>query len=190
MQIPNLFLPHARAIEPPLKRDVVRELLAPFGVRVRWRRRPLPEPQVETLEEVVNSKLDAVKDLRGYVLVEDSGLFIPSLHGFPGVYSAHILKVWGFDPILELLERRNRRAYFRTVAGLRKGNRRWMFAGEVDGEIAPQPRGHEGFGYDPIFVPTGSLRTFGETPPEGKNELSHRARAVRKVGEFLSGRKG
>ncbi len=144
----------------PGKFREVRDILAPCGVRTRWVRRILPEPQAEDLAEVVAAKLDATSDLSGYVLVEDSGLFIPSLNGFPGVYSAHILKLWGFDPILELLERRNRRAYFRTVAGLRKGNRRWMFAGEVDGEIAPQPRGHEGFGYDPIFVPTGSLRTF------------------------------
>ena len=173
----------------PGKFREVRDLLAPFGVRARWRRRTLPEPQAETLEEVVLSKLAAVQDLRGYVLVEDSGLFIPSLHGFPGVYSAHFLKTWKFGPILELLERRNRRAYFRTVAGLKRGSRRWTFVGEVVGHIAERPRGRHGFGYDPIFVPEGSHRTFGETPPEQKNELSHRARAIRQVGELLGPRR-
>lgn len=173
----------------PGKVREVRGLLAPFGIRTRWRRRALPEPQADTLEEVVLSKLAAVKDLRGYVLVEDSGLFIPSLQGFPGVYSAHFLKTWRFGPLLELLERRNRRAVFRTVAGLQRGRQRWTFVGEVAGRIAETPRGHEGFGYDPIFVPDGGTRTFAELPGVEKNELSHRARAIRQVGELLDKRR-
>lgn len=169
----------------PGKVREVRELLEPFGVRTHWRRRALPEPQAETLEEVVRSKLSAVRDLSGFVLVEDSGLFIPSLGGFPGVYSAHFLQTWKFGPILELLEKRSRRAYFRTVAGLQRGSRRWVFVGEVHGRIADRPRGRHGFGYDPIFVPNGGRRTFAETPSVEKNALSHRARAIRKVGELL-----
>ncbi len=169
----------------PGKFREVRELLAPFGVRTRWRRRVLPEPQAETLEAVVLAKLAAVRDISGYVLVEDSGLFIPSLKGFPGVYSAHFLKAWKFGPILELLEHRGRRAYFRTVAGLQRGNRRWTSLGEVRGHIAEHPRGRRGFGYDPIFIPEGETRTFGEISAEEKNENSHRARAVRQVGELL-----
>jgi len=169
----------------PGKAREVRHLLAEYGVKVAWRRRTLPEPQAEGLEEVVAAKLDSVRDIPGYVLVEDSGLFIPSLGGFPGVYSAHFLKLWGFGPILELLRHRDRHAYFRTVAGLQRGNRRWWFEGDVRGRIAPSPRGKQGFGYDPIFVPRGWSVTFAEAPLEKKNELSHRARAVRKVGEHL-----
>lgn len=169
----------------PGKFREVRGLLAPFGVRVRWKRRGLPEPQADSLEEVVAAKLDAVQDLRGYVLVEDSGLFIPSLNGFPGVYSAHFLKTWRFDPILELLRHRDRAAVFRTVAGLQRGRRRWTFTGEVKGSIAPRPRGRNGFGYDPIFIPSGGTRTFAELPTAEKNALSHRARAVVQVGQLL-----
>jgi len=169
----------------PGKVREVRGLLAPYGVRVHWRRRSLPEPQAETLEEVVAAKLAAVRDLPGYVLVEDSGLFVPSLNGFPGVYSAHFLKLWKFGPLLRLLEHRDRSASFRTVAGLQRGRRRWMFVGEVVGSIAPRPRGRNGFGYDPIFIPKGGRRTFAEIPTEEKNELSHRARAVVQVGDLL-----
>jgi XTP/dITP diphosphohydrolase len=172
----------------PGKVREVRNVLRPFGLRVRWVRRDLPEPQADSLEEVVVAKLEAVRDLPGYVLVEDSGLFIPSLHGFPGVYSAHFLGTWGFGPILELLRRRSRRAYFRTVAGLRRGSRTWTFVGEVRGEIAPRARGRGGFGYDPIFIPEGWNRTFAQVPDSEKDAISHRARAVRKVGEFLSPR--
>ena len=163
----------------------VRDVLRPFGLRVRWVRRTLPEPQADELEAVVGAKLDAVRDLRGYVLVEDSGLFIPSLGGFPGVYSAHFLKIWKFGPIFELLRRRPRRAYFRTVAGLQWGRQRGTFVGEVRGRIAPRPRGRRGFGYDPIFIPDRWTRTFAEGPRRAKNEISHRARAVRQVGDFL-----
>ena len=172
----------------PGKFREVQNLLTPFGVRTRWRRRTLPEPQAETLEEVVVAKLAAVRDLPGYVLVEDSGLFIPSLRGFPGVYSAHFLKTWKFGPLLELLRLRDRRAYFRTVAGLKRGHRKWTFVGEVQGRIAERPRGRQGFGYDPIFIPEGGFRTFGEIPAAEKNELSHRALAIRQVGELLRSR--
>jgi len=172
----------------PGKFREVQSVLAPFEVRTRWRRRTLPEPQADTLEEVVAAKLAAVRDIPGYVLVEDSGLFISSLNGFPGVYSAHFLKTWKFGPILELLEHRARTASFRTVAGLQRGRRRWMFTGEVTGSIANRPRGRNGFGYDPIFVPKGYTRTFAELPTDLKNALSHRGRAVVQVGEMLRAR--
>jgi XTP/dITP diphosphohydrolase len=170
----------------PGKLREVRNVLAPFGLSVRWLRRELPEPQAASLEEVVAAKLEAVRDVRGLVLVEDSGLFIPALNGFPGVYSAHFLETWGFGPMFELLERRPRKAYFRTVAGLRQGRRTWTFGGEVHGSIAPRARGKGGFGYDPIFLPLGWTRTFAQVPPAEKDAISHRARAVRKVGEFLA----
>lgn len=172
----------------PGKAREVRRVLRPFGLRTRWVRCELPEPQVETLAEVVRAKLAAVADLPGYVLVEDSGLFIPSLKGFPGVYSAHFLRLWKFDPIFELLRHRDRHAFFRTVAGLQKGRHQRLFVGEVWGTIARAPAGTNGFGYDPIFVPKGWDRTFAQVPPDEKNAISHRARAFRKVGRaFVRG---
>ena len=173
----------------PGKAREVRDVLARHGIRTRWVRRTLPEPQAETLEEVVRAKLDAVADLPGYVLVEDSGLFVPSLRGFPGVYSAHFLRIWKFGPLFELLRRRDRTAYFRTVAGVRRGRQRWTFVGEVHGAIARRAIGRHGFGYDPIFVPTGWDRTFGQGSADEKNAISHRAAAMRKVGAFLEGRR-
>ncbi len=170
----------------PGKFREARAVLRPYGVELAWRRRSLPEPQADSLAEVARAKIDGVRGLAGYVLVEDSGLFIPSLNGFPGVYSAHFLTTWGFGPVLELLRHRDRRAYFRTVAALGRNDRRWTFVGEVRGTIAPRPRGRNGFGYDPIFVPEGWERTFAEAPAEAKNRISHRARALRKAGRFLA----
>ncbi len=172
----------------PGKVREVRSVLAPYGVSVRWLRRTLTEPQATTLAEVAGHKLEAVRRPARYVLVEDSGLFVPSLKGFPGVYSAHFLKIWGFPPLLELLRRRDRRAVFRTVAGLARGKERWTFSGEVRGTIAWAPAGSHGFGYDPIFVPEGFTRTMAELSPEVKDSISHRARAMHKVGRFLATR--
>jgi XTP/dITP diphosphohydrolase len=167
----------------PGKVREVREILAPYGLPVRWKRRELPEPQADRIEEVVRAKLDAVTDVPGPVMVEDSGLFIPALGGFPGVYSAHILRIWKFRPILELMRTRPRAAYYRSVVGVQRGGRRWVFEGKVAGSIAARPAGTGGFGYDPIFVPSGWRRTFAQGTPEEKNAVSHRGRAVRQVGE-------
>jgi XTP/dITP diphosphohydrolase len=172
----------------PGKVPEVRAILRPYGVAVRWRKRAFTEPQAERLEEVVASKLAAVDNIGGTVLVEDSGLFIPSLQGFPGVYSAHFLEIWGLGPVLELLRHRRRAAFYRAVAGVREGRRTRMFVGEVHGTIARRPAGHGGFGYDPIFVPRGWERTFAEVPPAEKDAISHRGRAVRQVGEYLAAR--
>ena len=88
--------------------------------------------------------------------------------------------------MFELLRTRSRGAYFQTVAGLRKGGKTWTFSGEVPGSIAPRARGKGGFGYDPIFIPRGWDRTFAQGSDDEKNAISHRARATRKVGEFLA----
>jgi XTP/dITP diphosphohydrolase len=165
-----------------------RALLAPYGVRLSWVRRSLPELQADDLAEVARYKAALVRHRRGWVLVEDSGLFVASLHGFPGVYSAHFLSLWGFPPLLELLRRRSRAATFRCVAVLRRDATSRVFVGEVRGAIARRPAGRRGFGYDPIFVPEGHRVTFAELPARAKNALSHRARAMRQVGEYLATR--
>ncbi len=171
----------------PSKFREVRALLAPFGLRVRRLNRTLPEPQAERLEEVVRAKLAALPADRLPVVVEDAGLFIDSLHGFPGVYSAHFYRRWEFPFILELLRRRPRTAAFRAVAGVRTRRGVYLFSGACRGEIVRRPRGHLGFGFDPIFRPLGSRRTFAEMDVSEKNRFSHRARAFRKAARFLAG---
>ena len=172
----------------PGKVREIRALLRPHGIEVRPVRRRLPELQAERLETVVGSKLDAVDNLDGTVLVEDSGLFITALGGFPGVYSAFVLKTLGCVRVAKLLGDQPRGAVFRTVAGLREGTRRTLFTGEANGRIAGQPRGAGGFGFDPIFVPAGSRITFAEMAPTEKNRHSHRARAMEALVRHLERR--
>jgi XTP/dITP diphosphohydrolase len=169
----------------PGKFREVREVLGQFGIAVSWSRRELPEPQADDLASVVRAKLGAIPRGPRRVLVEDSGLFIPSLGGFPGVYSAYVYRTIGLPGLLRLLQHRSRAARFVTVAGVREGGRAWLVEGVSRGSIAPRVVGRGGFGYDPIFVPEGESRTFAQMVPEEKNRFSHRGRALRRVGRRL-----
>ncbi len=162
----------------------VRTILAEYDVGVRWRRASLPEIQAARLDDVVRAKLGAASRPGRYVLVEDSGLFLPALRGFPGVYSAYALQTIGLEGVLRLVGS-DRRARFQTVAGLSYGGRQWLRSGACEGRLAKRPVGDHGFGYDPIFVPAGHRQTFGQMRPTEKNELSHRAHAIRRIGRLI-----
>ncbi len=172
------------------KLEEARAIVAPLGVRLRGRSRRLPEPQADTLEEVARAKLRSLGAIRGPVLVEDSGLFLEGLHGFPGVYSAYAFRTLGLDGLLRALADRPREARFRTVVGLRNGSRIHLFAGELAGRISREPRGSGGFGFDPIFEPRGGSRTLAELPPGTKNRISHRGLAFRAAARRLGGTSG
>jgi XTP/dITP diphosphohydrolase len=163
----------------------VETILAEYDISVRWLRRELQEIQADRLESVVKAKLAEAATLAPRVLVEDSGVFIPGLGGFPGVYSAYALHTIGLEGILRLLRGRPRGAVFRAVAGVSLGAGRWMRAGECRGRIADRIRGSHGFGYDPIFIPDGETRTFGQLEMAEKNRRSHRAQAIHRVGRLL-----
>ena len=146
-----------------------------------------------------NAILKAVtvsEHIPGFVVADDSGLEVDALGGAPGIYSARYAGPTASDKekIAKLLEelgrvgapKEARRARFRCVLALaRKGEVLGMFEGVVEGQIADRPRGSHGFGYDPIFVPNGFQRTFGELESAEKNQLSHRARALEKLRVFL-----
>ncbi len=164
----------------------IERILRPFDIELRWRRRRLPEPQANTLAEVVRSKLDAVPRSWDPVLVEDSGIFLDGLKGFPGVYSRYIYETIGLEGILRLLKGRPRGAVFRTVAGVRVRGRSFLVEGAVPGSVARTRRGRGGFGYDPIFIPIGSPQTYGEMGQAEKGRTSHRARAIQGVAAKLA----
>ncbi len=122
---------------------------------------------------------------------DDTGLEVTALDGAPGVRSARYAgDRHDFDDNNRLLLRNlqgaeDRSARFRTVIALILGGKEHLFEGRVEGRIIDEYRGTEGFGYDPIFVPEGCDQTFAQMPPEEKNAISHRARAVEKLCEFL-----
>lgn len=162
----------------PAKLAEVQAYLATASIEVRPVVRRLPEPQADQLEPVVQAKLAATEDIAGRVLVEDSGLFVDALGGFPGPYSSYAYRTVGVAGLLKLLADRPRGARFRTVVGLRTDGRSLLFEGEVAGTIATGARGTHGFAFDPVFEPNGGRRTFAEMSLEEKNAHSHRARAL------------
>lgn len=148
----------------------------------------LIEIQSASLEEVAAFSLNECvrntnKDL---TFVEDSGLFIDCLNGFPGPYSAFILNTIGLNGILNLLNSApNRKAIFQSSIALRFQNQTKIFTGQVNGKISTQISDF-GWGYDPIFIPdSDGKRTFGELGDK-KNEISHRFIAAGKLIEFLN----
>ncbi len=169
----------------PHKVREVRAVLAPYGIDVEVSEERKFEVQADSLERVAYEAAKRLPPDKIYI-VEDAGLFIDALKGFPGVYSSYVLDTIGLKGILKLMEGiENRKAKFVSVIACRLGDRVELFKGEVRGRIAEAIRGNQGFGYDPIFVPEGYERTFGEMSMEEKNRLSHRGRAARKLADFL-----
>ena len=164
-------------------------VLAEFGITTAMLNIEAIEIQNDDLEEIAKtSALDAAKKCNLPIIVEDAGLFIKALNGFPGPYSAYVNKTIGFNGILKLMEGiTNREAYFESVIAYYESgmNTPICFHGRVDGSIALEARGESGFGFDPIFIPSeGNGRTFAEMGTEKKNEFSHRAKALRKFAEW------
>ena len=141
-----------------------------------------------------NAKLKAIavsERLQGLVVADDSGLEVDPLGGAPGVHSAryagadasHEKKIARLLDELAKIDAKSdqRRARFRCVLAVARGGRVLAtFEGVVEGKIAERPRGSHGFGYDPLFIPDGFEQTFAELPEEVKNNISHRAKAIRK----------
>jgi len=182
----------AIATHNPGKLIEIADLLRPYGVAVVGAAAlGLPEPEETGATFEANAQLKALAAARASglpALADDSGLAVAALGGAPGIYSAR----WAgpdkdFAVAMRHVERAlagkpDRRAAFVAALALA-----WpdgdvaTFRGEVHGTLVFPPRGTNGFGYDPIFVPEGGRQTFGEMEPVAKHEISHRARAFAKL---------
>jgi len=140
------------------------------------------EIQADTLEEVASySAKEAAAALKRPCFVEDAGLFVKPLNGFPGPYSNFVFRTLGNDGIIKLMNgKTDRRAEFRSaVAYCAPNEKPKIFSGKVEGTLTTSVRGKQGFGFDPLFVPEeGDGRTFAELSTSEKNRFSHRARSV------------
>lgn len=158
-------------------------------------------PDLEDIEETEDSfegnallKAQAVSDFTGLpAIADDSGLAVDHLGGAPGIFSARYSGVHGDDEanlqkvLLEMEGVVNRRAQFVCAAAFVAPNGyRQVLRAEMVGDLITEPRGDNGFGYDPIFVPTGYLQTTGEMNPEIKDSISHRGKAMRALAHLVS----
>jgi XTP/dITP diphosphohydrolase len=196
--------------------------LLPLGFEVRQLTLPkgtIVEPQLDSLEDVAIAKLEQAKQYipegETHVMVEDAGLFVEPLDGFPGIYSSYVFKTIGNQGILRLLNHLQsedpvqaaslRSASFQAVAALWDGEKVILGTGSCPGAISTAPSGEEGFGFDPVFIPL-DLNDLGEPLPAGtygvtsthgatfgtvsleiKQKFSHRRRALDRLLVELSG---
>lgn len=146
----------------------------------------------KTFEENALLKAKTIFNKTGKnVFADDSGLVIEALDGAPGVYSARYAGT-GKDEdniakaLKELDGKTNRKAYFISIFCLILNGKEYFFEGRVNGTIATEIRGDNGFGYDPIFIPDGFSKSFAQMTPEEKNAISHRGKAIEKLNDFLT----
>jgi XTP/dITP diphosphohydrolase len=154
------------------------------SIAVNFSHIPLVEIQSDSLEEIAREKAKvAFAKVGRQVIVEDDGLFIDSLSGFPGQYSSFVFKTIGNDGILKLLAGSTKRsAYFLSMIAFYDGRILSISEGRVNGRITDRIT-EGGWGYDPIFVPDGTDLTFAELD-KSKNEYSHRKRALEKFAQW------
>ena len=153
----------------------------------------IPETAL-TLEENARQKSTYIVEHYNHdCFADDTGLEVDALNGEPGVHSARYAEGTDHDSeanMRKLLSKmsnvKDRTARFRTVISLIINGVEHQFEGRVEGRIATEKHGTEGFGYDPIFIPEGYDKSFAELGEEVKNQISHRARAVKKLAEYLS----
>jgi XTP/dITP diphosphohydrolase len=170
------------------------KILKHFGVNIGHKLLRIGEIRSDSIEEIASaSALDAYAKAQAPLFVEDSGLFIPALGGFPGTYSAWAFEKIGNKGILKLAS--GMEAEFRACVAYTEGKKVETFTGSVKGRISESARGTGGFGYDPIFMPekTPGVRHCGEKTfaevPEMKEALSHRKRALEKFGKYIQNKR-
>jgi XTP/dITP diphosphohydrolase len=174
------------------KFDEARRVLAEHKIAVGMLRVKALEIQSDSLSDIAQaSAIDAFRRCSLPVIVEDAGLFVDVLNGFPGPYSAYVYKTVGNAGLLKLMGKvAYRKAAFKSATVYCDGRGAPVcFEGEAAGKIISEERmgdGKSGFGFDPIFQPDGSAKTFAEMDIEEKNGFSHRANAVRKFAEWYT----
>ncbi len=151
----------------------------------------LPEVQAIEVDEVVQAKARAAwQKIKKPCLVEDTGLYLEALNGFPGALGKWVEKTMGWDGFLNLLKCvPNRRAYAQCTICFYNGQEFHLFSGRVRGRISRELHGDAGFGWDVIFIPQGFRKTFAEMTLREKNRISHRGIAFRKLARYLHSQK-
>ena len=167
-----------------------RNILSRFNIATAMLNVEAVEIQDDDIKTIAQtSALDAVHKYGLSVFVEDAGLFIKALKGFPGPYSNYIYRTIGTRGILKLMEEASQRdAYFHSIVAFSDPDKKtepFCFEGRVQGKITHEERGQQGFGFDPIFQPLAEKgKTFAQMQTEEKNRYSHRAQALQKFAKW------
>ncbi len=156
------------------------------GIKIEWIRMKYDELQEDTVTRISLKSMETLMGrIEGDFFIEDTGLFIENLGGFPGPYASYVQKTIGNNGILKLLGYQGSPAYFETCATLFYKGEIKQFTGILKGRISSIPKGNSGFGYDPIFIPEAEERTLAEMDINEKNSISHRVRALSRMIEHI-----
>ena len=156
-----------------------KNILDDFGINLGFFKCKLEEIQSNSLKEIAKNKaVQAFQKCKKPIIVEDDGLYIDSLSGFPGPYSSYVFKTIGNKGILQLLKQ-NRKAKFVSIISFYDRKNHESFESKVNGKISKSIIGF-GWGYDPIFIPSKSTKTFAQS----KTKVSHRFQALKKFSNW------
>lgn len=164
-----------------------KHIMQAYGVDLVWMPIPIKEVQSDSLEDIILHKVIMLLDVVDVpFIVEDTGLFIDALNGFPGPYASYVYSKLGLEHILRLLSNtHNRSATFISVGALVLSKHVVkLFKSTLSGRISEKRIGQHGFGYDPIFIPDGTDKTLAQMDLEEKNKVSHRGKLFRKIANF------
>ena len=163
------------------KFEEAKKILNTLGIDSLFSKQKLQEIQSNSIKKIAKFKAEnAFSKLKKPLIIEDDGLFITALDGFPGPYSSYVFQKIGNKGILQLLKK-NRKAKFVSIITYFDGKIMKTFEANLFGKISHKPKG-KGWGYDPIFCPHNSSKTFAEL--KNKNELSHRFLALKKFSNW------
>jgi XTP/dITP diphosphohydrolase len=176
------------------KLNEARQILKEYNIIVKSSQKKEEIQHNDLMEIARYSLIKTLKSIKKPVIVEDAGLFIDSLKGFPGPYSSYVYQTLGNDGLLRLLEGdKIRQAEFRSIiaygspsSGLQSAK---TFLGVARGKITTRQKG-SGFGFDPIFLPDNEVKTFGEMSVKEKNRHSHRSKSLKKFANWYIKRIG
>ena len=164
----------------------VRELSSLLGIELQNEKIDLPEIQSTDVVEVVKAKAEAAYEIaRKPILVDDTGLTIRAWGNMPGALIKWFIDNVGAAGVIEMLGEKDRAAFAATALGFCDENGSQIFVGKVQGKVADKPRGENGFGFDPFFIPDGAEKTLAEMTADEKNSVSPRAMAAAEMRETL-----
>ncbi|AGO61088.1 non-canonical purine NTP pyrophosphatase [Ferroplasma acidiphilum] len=169
------------------KYEEAKALFKSKNIELSWVKMEYEEIQAEDNELICrDSCMKLTEKIDSPFFIDDTGLYIKSLNGFPGPYASYVQSTLGNSRIMEIGA--GSEAHFKTVIGFSMESEIYTFTGILNGHIAKKESGTNKFGYDPIFIPEGYDKTLAELSTEEKNIISHRGRALDKFMDFLSSR--
>ncbi len=161
-------------------------ILSKFGIKAGFFKSNLEEIQADSISDIASHKAaEAFRLCKKPVIVEDDGLIINSLNGFPGPFSSYVFQTIGNRGILNLLSNKRSAKFHSVIAYCDKKNKITLFSASVKGKISKKLSG-KGWGYDPIFIPEGKKQSYALL--QDKNKISHRYKALKKFSNWY-GRK-